>query len=71
MNPLQFRQEPEEYTHYYNHQLIIVKLKGMNPVDYRVHALLMPNILGTLQFKGSVFEKGCWDIPLESHTIKK
>ncbi|WP_370023614.1 IS3 family transposase [Peribacillus frigoritolerans] len=32
-------QEPEEYIHYYNHQLIIVKLKGMSPVDNRVHAL--------------------------------
>ncbi|MFK9119052.1 IS3 family transposase [Peribacillus frigoritolerans] len=28
-----------EYTHYYNHQLIIVKLKGMSPVVNRVHAL--------------------------------
>ncbi|WP_458355474.1 IS3 family transposase [Peribacillus frigoritolerans] len=32
-------QVPEEYIQYYNHQLIIVKLKGMSPVDYRVHAL--------------------------------
>ncbi|MFE0507946.1 IS3 family transposase, partial [Peribacillus butanolivorans] len=24
---------------YYNHQRIKVKLKGMSPVDYRVHAL--------------------------------
>ncbi|QNU07182.1 IS3 family transposase [Peribacillus butanolivorans] len=25
--------------HYYNHQRIKVKLKGMSPVDYSVHAL--------------------------------
>ncbi|WP_370694014.1 MULTISPECIES: IS3 family transposase [Peribacillus] len=25
--------------HYYDHQRIKVKIKGMNPVDYRVHAL--------------------------------
>ncbi|TKH03789.1 hypothetical protein FC682_15845, partial [Peribacillus simplex] len=34
-----FKQELEEYIHYYNHQRIKVKLKGMSPVDYRVHAL--------------------------------
>ncbi|MGM1033939.1 MAG: IS3 family transposase [Bacillota bacterium] len=39
IDPTQFIQEPEEYIHYYNHQLIIVKLKGMSPVDNRVHAL--------------------------------
>ncbi|MFJ7366908.1 IS3 family transposase [Peribacillus frigoritolerans] len=39
IDPTQFIQETEEYIHYYNHQLIIVKLKGMSPVDYRVHAL--------------------------------
>ena len=39
IDPAQFIQEPEEYIQYYNHQLIIVKLKGMSPVDYRVHAL--------------------------------
>ncbi|MCM3674823.1 IS3 family transposase, partial [Peribacillus simplex] len=33
-----FKQELEEYIHYYNHQRIKVKLKGMSPVDYRVHA---------------------------------
>jgi transposase InsO family protein len=35
----QFKKELEEYIHYYNHQRIKVKLKGMSPVDYRVHAL--------------------------------
>ncbi|MFA1714742.1 IS3 family transposase [Peribacillus frigoritolerans] len=39
IDPAQFIQETEEYIHYYNHQLIIVKLKGMSPVDFRVHAL--------------------------------
>ncbi|MGG4266964.1 transposase, partial [Peribacillus simplex] len=34
-----FKQELEEYIHYYNHQRIKVKLKGMSPVDYRVHTL--------------------------------
>ncbi|MFB7638253.1 IS3 family transposase [Peribacillus butanolivorans] len=34
-----FKQELAEYIHYYNHQRIKVKLKGMSPVDYRVHAL--------------------------------
>ncbi|SNS88057.1 Integrase core domain-containing protein [Bacillus sp. OK838] len=34
-----FKQELEEYIHYYNSQRIKVKLKGMSPVDYRVHAL--------------------------------
>ncbi|MEP9407567.1 IS3 family transposase, partial [Peribacillus frigoritolerans] len=27
------------YIHYYNHRRIKVKLKGMSPVDYRVHDL--------------------------------
>ena len=36
---VRFKQELEEYIHYYNHQRIKVKLKGMSPVDYRVHAL--------------------------------
>ena len=31
-----FKQELEEYIHYYNHQRIKVKLKGMSPVDYRI-----------------------------------
>ncbi|MBK5481851.1 arsenic metallochaperone ArsD family protein [Peribacillus sp. TH16] len=26
------------FIHYYNHQRIKGKLKGMSPVDYRVHA---------------------------------
>ena len=34
-----FKQELEDYIHYYNHRRIKVKLKGMSPVDYRVHAL--------------------------------
>ncbi|WP_260289026.1 IS3 family transposase, partial [Peribacillus aracenensis] len=33
-----FKQELEDYIYYYNHQRIKVKLKGMSPVDYRVHA---------------------------------
>src|SRR4029079_1665100 len=34
-----FKQELEDYIHYYNHRRIKVKLKGMSPVDYRDHAL--------------------------------
>lgn len=34
-----FKKELEDYIHYYNHRRIKVKLKGMSPVDYRVHAL--------------------------------
>ncbi|MFJ7930852.1 IS3 family transposase, partial [Peribacillus sp. NPDC096448] len=34
-----FKQELEDYIHYYNHRRIKVKLKGMSPVDYRVYAL--------------------------------
>lgn len=34
-----FKQELEDYIHYYNHQRIKLKLKGMSPVNYRVHAL--------------------------------
>ena len=35
-----YKQELEDYIHYYNHRRIKVKLKGMSPVDYRVHALM-------------------------------
>ena len=34
-----FKQELEDYIHYYNHRRIKLKLKGMSPVNYRVHAL--------------------------------
>jgi putative transposase len=34
-----FKKELEDYIHYYNHRRIKVKLKGMSPVDYRVHTL--------------------------------
>lgn len=33
-----FKQELENYIHYYNHKRIKVKLKGMSPVQYRTHA---------------------------------
>lgn len=33
-----FRQELENYIHYYNHKRIKAKLKGMSPVQYRIHA---------------------------------
>lgn len=36
-----FKKELEDYIHYYNHRRIKVKLKGMSPVDYRVHALMV------------------------------
>lgn len=34
-----FKAELEQYVHYYNHKRIKTKLKGMSPVQYRVHAL--------------------------------
>lgn len=33
-----FKQELENYIHYYNHKRIKEKLKGMSPVQYRIHA---------------------------------
>jgi putative transposase len=33
-----FKQELEAYIDYYNHRRIKAKLKGMSPVEYRVHA---------------------------------
>lgn len=33
-----FKQELENYIHYYNHKRIKAKLKGMSPVQYRTHA---------------------------------
>jgi putative transposase len=33
-----FKIELENYIHYYNHKRIKAKLKGMSPVQYRVHA---------------------------------
>jgi len=35
----QFKDELEQYIHYYNHKRIKSKLKGMSPVQYRTHAL--------------------------------
>lgn len=32
-----FRQELENYIHYYNHKRIKAKLKGMSPIQYRTH----------------------------------
>lgn len=34
-----FKDELVKYIHYYNHKRIKAKLKGMSPVQYRVHAL--------------------------------
>lgn len=34
----QFKQELDQYIYYYNHKRIKAKLKGMSPVQYRVHA---------------------------------
>ena len=34
-----FKQELEQYIDYYNHKRIKAKLKGMSPVQYRIHAL--------------------------------
>jgi transposase InsO family protein len=33
-----FKQELARYIEYYNHKRIKTKLKGMSPVQYRVHA---------------------------------
>lgn len=35
-----FKEELENYIHYYNHKRIKTKLKGMSPVQYRTHALV-------------------------------
>ncbi len=32
-----FIEQLEEYIHYYNHERISLKLKGMSPVQYRTH----------------------------------
>lgn len=34
-----FKQELAKYIEYYNHKRIKTKLKGMSPVQYRIHAL--------------------------------
>lgn len=34
-----FIEELESYLHYYNHERIKVKLKGLSPVEYRTQAL--------------------------------
>ena len=33
-----FKLELDNYIHYYNHKRIKAKLKGMSPVEYRIHA---------------------------------
>lgn len=33
-----FQQELESYMYYYNHKRMKVKLKGMSPIQYRIHA---------------------------------
>ena len=33
------KQELEQYIDYYNHKRIKAKLKGMSPVQYRIHTL--------------------------------
>jgi putative transposase len=37
-----FKQELKDYIHYYNHQRIKQKLKGLSPVQYRTQSLLVP-----------------------------
>ncbi len=34
-----FKQELKKYIHYYNHKRIKLKLKGLNPVEYRTQSL--------------------------------
>jgi transposase InsO family protein len=36
-----FKAELEEYIHYYNHDRIKEKLKGLSPVDYRTQSLVL------------------------------
>jgi transposase InsO family protein len=38
-NVQQLRQGLGRYIHYYNHQRIKLKLKGLSPVEYRTQAL--------------------------------
>lgn len=45
-NMNQFRSELETYTHWFNNDRIRLKLKGLNPVDYRTQSLA--NIDSTL-----------------------
>lgn len=35
-----FKQELENYINSYNHKRIKAKLKGVSPVQYRIHALI-------------------------------
>ena len=37
-SPREFIEKLEEYIHYYNNERISLKLKGMSPVQYRVHS---------------------------------
>ena len=36
----QLEQQIHEYMHYYNHERIQLKLKGLSPVQYRTQSLL-------------------------------
>lgn len=38
-----FKTELEKYRTYYSIKRIKDKLKGMNPIQYRIHAHLLPN----------------------------
>ena len=35
----ELEQKVKEYIHYYNHERIKVKLKGLSPVQYRIQSL--------------------------------
>jgi len=37
-----FKQELKDYIEYYNNKRIKAQLKGMSPVEYRLHALNVP-----------------------------
>lgn len=37
-SPREFIKKLEEYIHYYNHERISLKLKGMSPVQFRAHS---------------------------------
>ena len=39
LNQLMNWREVKEYIHYYNHERIKVKLKGLTPVEYRNQSL--------------------------------
>lgn len=53
--PREFIKKLEEYIHYYNHERISLKRKGMSPVQFRAHShtfQFLSKLWGALQFRG-------------------